>query len=172
MFTCKSPGCDNWAKPPRAYSPPLGLGNWENGGAGGVNAASAPHLLGRHPPARAPRRRVLTALVSYRTSFWTELIMGAAAAGMARASGGPQGRAPGRGPGCGSLCPPPQETRREDVSDPALQLQTRKTPPGRQIYRRPANTLKCFRILRSTSRQAQPQARRGRGWRVHHREVV
>ena len=72
------PGCDDKAKtaptpnptPSPGHIPLCGdKGTEKMGGAKGENAVSVPHLLGHHPPAGAPRRGVLTALVSYRTSF-------------------------------------------------------------------------------------------------------
>lgn len=84
----------------------------------------------------APRRQVLTALVSYRTSFCTELMMGAAAVGMARANEGPttghQAAAQ-----CVAAGPLPRAPGRDDPSVPGHQIQAGITTAGHQRYEHP-----------------------------------
>lgn len=64
-----------------------------------------------------PPLRLLTALVSYSTSFWTELMMGAAAVGMAPADGGPTtGHQAGAQVVPAARCP--LQTERGDSADP------------------------------------------------------
>lgn len=152
------PGCDDRAKLPQAHSPRLGSGNW--GWGSGVISALRPHTNSPAIPSPA-LRRVLTARVSYSTSFWTELMIGAAAEGMARANGGPHDRAPGRGPGCSSLRIAPRRLRRhlrprapgaarKNTSWALkLKIQTTRYSSGVSGSWRP------------TYRQGPPQARRG-----------
>lgn len=134
-----------------------GTGGW---GSGAVSALW-PHTNSPAIPLPAPRR-VLTARVSYRTSFWTELMIGAAAEGMARANGGPHDRAPGCGPGCSSLRIAPRRLREKTpqtlgtrssqekhLLGPNAKIQTTRHSSGVSGSRRP------------TSRQGPPQTRRG-----------
>lgn len=106
---------------PSDTCPRLGLGRDPREGNAATVLPRAPHC--------APPRRELTALVSYRTSFWTELMMGAAAAGMVGGSWGSHRTAPGRGPGCGSLQTAPRGPQRRQFRPPTPDP-ARKTPLG------------------------------------------
>lgn len=98
LFACTSSSQAHVPKQCRRANPPvpdgMALAGELAAELGGEGAASSPGPTGSPIPAAmssrpVPTLRILTALVSYSTSFWTELMMGAAAVGMAPANGGP-----------------------------------------------------------------------------------
>lgn len=148
---------------------------WDQGNGGwrsGAVSALRPHTNSPAIPSPAPRR-VLTARVSYSTSFWTELMIGAAAEGMARANAVPHNRAPGRGPGCSSLRIAPRRLREKTLQT----LGTRSSQEKHLLGPKAKDTdnllqLRCFRIP-TPHLQARPAPdAAGRGWRIYHREVM
>lgn len=106
---------------------------------------------GSSPPPGAAGQTLLTALVSYSTSFCTELIMGAAAAGMAAAQGsglaptlrhgGGSGGCPTAAEGEAELLPERRDTTGRGTDSTGLlpgrgEAGSASTPPRRRLHGR------------------------------------
>lgn len=167
------PGYQNRGKAPRHSPRELAylkavfdrdLGTGEEEGGGRVQPLPyGPTPTSRHPssctspPAPLPRG-VLTALVSYRTSFWTELIMGAAAEGIAAANVGPT-----------TGHEPPDRPRRLGEKTPQT-LDIKSSQEQHRLGTKPIDDQVFPDSCAPLPSKLRP-SRQELGWRTYHREV-